>query len=327
MIDRSDVTCSRFPDLQAVKDIIRGGRTITASYEASVVESDGIIVKFGRRIYKSEAMAMQLVRSATPIPLPYCYAYFSESTYNGQDRCGYLVMEKAPGIPLVDLLPRLDERSCDIIASQLHSHISSLRALSRRGTWGMVGRDGVYHGGFFSYLHEPIDAEQMCRGNPCVASSMQHVLDYFAKALDTLRGPDPEVGRLLSYIDSTTLPVFSHGDLVPENILVDERTCTITSIIDWERAGWYPYFWDNTIASFRKSAYQKNLVTYSPSMGMMSYPTSNVVVVSSGLHRLQILWNTCHRGSLAGDGNYRAHCKYCIACRPQITLLPKIASL
>ena len=159
MIDRSDITCSRFPDLQTVKDIIGRGRTLVSSYDATVVELDGIIVKFGRRIYKSEAIAMQLVRSATPVPLPYCFAYFSESTYNGQGRCGYLVMEKSPGIPLVDLLPRLVEPSCDIIASQLHTHISSLRALNRRGTWGMVGRDGVYHGGFFSYLHLPIDHE------------------------------------------------------------------------------------------------------------------------------------------------------------------------
>ncbi|KAI0662276.1 kinase-like protein [Cubamyces menziesii] len=261
MIDRSDITCSRFPDLQTVKDIIGRGRTLVSSYDATVVELDGIIVKFGRRIYKSEAIAMQLVRSATPVPLPYCFAYFSESTYNGQGRCGYLVMEKSPGIPLVDLLPRLVEPSCDIIASQLHTHISSLRALNRRGTWGMVGRDGVYHGGFFSYLHQPIDQEQIRNGNPCVASSTQHVLDYFAKALNTLCGPDPEVMSLISRIDSTRPSVFSHGDLVPENILVDERTYTITSIIDWERAGWYPYFWDDSIAIFRECAYQKSLVT------------------------------------------------------------------
>ncbi|KAJ8481903.1 hypothetical protein ONZ51_g5690 [Trametes cubensis] len=96
----------------------------------------------------------------------------------------------------------------------------------------------------------------MRRGNPCVASSTQDVLDYFAEALWTSCGPNPEAQRLVSEIDTTRPPVFSHGDLVTENILVDETTCTITSIIDWERAGWYPYFWDDSIAMYRMCAYQ-----------------------------------------------------------------------
>lgn len=40
--------------------------------------------------------------------------------------------------------------------------------------------------------------------------------------------------------------VFSHGDLVPENILVHDGH--ISGIIDWEYAGWYPYFWNPYIA-------------------------------------------------------------------------------
>ncbi|KAI0325338.1 kinase-like protein [Cubamyces sp. BRFM 1775] len=242
----SDITCSRFPDLHSVKAMISQGKVLVKnSCGVSVVEVDRIIIKFGMRVCKSEAMAMRLVHSTTTVPLPYCHAYFSEPRRDGADRCGYLAMDKAPGTLLIDLLDRLDERSCDLISSQLHSHISSLRTLSRPGMWGMIGKGGIYHGGFFSYLHPPIDDEQMRRGNPCVASSTQGVLDYFARAL------------LLSEIDTTRPSVFSHGDLVPENILVDEGTCTITSIIDWERAGWYPYFWDDALASFRKSAYQR----------------------------------------------------------------------
>ncbi len=55
--------------------------------------------------------------------------------------------------------------------------------------------------------------------------------------------------------------MFFHGDLVPENIMVDEASGSITSIIDWKRAGWYPYFWDESLVSMRLSAYQSARTT------------------------------------------------------------------
>ena len=50
--------------------------------------------------------------------------------------------------------------------------------------------------------------------------------------------------------------VFAHGDLHPRNILTDDDG-SITGIVDWENAGWYPRYWEcakalNTIC-FSKS--------------------------------------------------------------------------
>jgi len=42
--------------------------------------------------------------------------------------------------------------------------------------------------------------------------------------------------------------VFSHGDLVPENILVDSTTGQIIGLTDLEFAGWHPYFHDGARA-------------------------------------------------------------------------------
>ncbi|EZF26307.1 hypothetical protein H112_01520 [Trichophyton rubrum D6] len=36
---------------------------------------------------------------------------------------------------------------------------------------------------------------------------------------------------------------FAHADLAPRNIIVDD-TGHINAIVDWERAGWYPEYWD-----------------------------------------------------------------------------------
>ncbi|KAF2772401.1 hypothetical protein EJ03DRAFT_324815 [Teratosphaeria nubilosa] len=37
--------------------------------------------------------------------------------------------------------------------------------------------------------------------------------------------------------------VFTHGDMSPRNIMVDERL-QITGIVDWEAVGWYPDYWE-----------------------------------------------------------------------------------
>ncbi|KAI0370477.1 kinase-like protein [Pilatotrama ljubarskyi] len=249
-MDNSGMATNSFPDIQSVKVMIGKGRTLSTDPKASVVEIDDLIIKFGRRVYRSEALAMQLVRDKTTVPVPRLYAYFSELSSGGEERCGYLVMEKVSGVSLLDVLARLDEASGISIASQLRSHICSLRSLSSPGKWGVVGRDGVFHGGQFKYLHRPFTEEQLRYGNPCRVSSTRDVVEYFARACDYAEGDrDPEI------------TIFSHGDLVPENILVDEATASITSIIDWEHAGWYPYFWDDSIAEMHKSAYQGHFTT------------------------------------------------------------------
>ena len=36
--------------------------------------------------------------------------------------------------------------------------------------------------------------------------------------------------------------LFAHGDLRPHNIMVKDGN--VAAIIDWERSGWYPEYWD-----------------------------------------------------------------------------------
>ncbi|OJT02659.1 hypothetical protein TRAPUB_6840 [Trametes pubescens] len=230
-IDRSDIPSARFPNLFSVKTVIEQGKQLAKTYQVTVVALDDIVVKYGRGVYKSEALAMQLVRdAATDVPLSQLHAYFTEMAkdLNGEGRCGYLVMEKVPGIPLIEALPRLDEQSCDNIASQLQTYVSSLRSIDNAGKWG----------GLFHYLHRPFTKE------------------YWSSGLR-----EPKITESASSIDFSRPSMFFHGDLVPENIMVDEASGSITSIIDWKRAGWYPYFWDESLVSMRLSAYQSARTT------------------------------------------------------------------
>ncbi|KAI0543202.1 kinase-like domain-containing protein [Xylaria digitata] len=49
--------------------------------------------------------------------------------------------------------------------------------------------------------------------------------------------------NLLDYLPSSNIAVFTHADLAPRNVLVD-KSGTITGLVDWEFAGWYPDYWE-----------------------------------------------------------------------------------
>jgi thiamine kinase-like enzyme len=42
---------------------------------------------------------------------------------------------------------------------------------------------------------------------------------------------------------------FTHGDFAPRNIMV-KNDGTITAIVDWDSAGWFPEYWEYTKARF-----------------------------------------------------------------------------
>ncbi|KAI0631146.1 kinase-like protein [Trametes polyzona] len=260
MVDRSDIPSPRFPHLASVKAAIANGKVISSGYSVYVVEiGDGLIVKHGERVYKSEAIALQFVGATTDVPVPRLHAYFSEVSRSGTQRDGYLVMEKLAGVPLVEALARLDDATCDKIASQLHQFVSALRRIPSQGRWGNIGREGVFHGGHFNYLHQPYTDAQLRYGNPCIASSARDVFEFFAVACNDIEGNRwLKLEQLEPRIDFSRPSAFSHGDLLPENIMVDESSGVITGIIDWERAGWYPYFWDTAIVRSRQAVYERN---------------------------------------------------------------------
>ncbi len=48
--------------------------------------------------------------------------------------------------------------------------------------------------------------------------------------------------ELPNMLPRSSSSVFTHADIAPRNIMVDEQY-RITGIIDWEAAGWYPDYW------------------------------------------------------------------------------------
>lgn len=87
---------------------------------------------------------------------------------------------------------------------------------------------------------------------PCTiedARTTQDFIEYFLR-IKGYRDPFQPIKTTeesLQPFDLQRSPLFSHGDMVPTNILVEGGH--VTGIIDWHEAGWYPYFWDDFVAA------------------------------------------------------------------------------
>ncbi|GAA6021110.1 hypothetical protein JCM10207_003367 [Rhodosporidiobolus poonsookiae] len=56
--------------------------------------------------------------------------------------------------------------------------------------------------------------------------------------------------------------IFTHGDLAPRNVLIDDHLCVLTAVVDWERAGVWPAGVEKSLIPFerRKSDEDEELV-------------------------------------------------------------------
>ncbi|EIM80920.1 kinase-like protein [Stereum hirsutum FP-91666 SS1] len=250
-----------FPhDLGDIQEFIPSGRLVSPADShgtTRVVDiGGGLVVKYGNTTRLSEALASELVRSQTSIPVPRVLAYYSDSSKIY--KIGYIVMEKVEGVMLSSILEILDGAAIESITSQLGGYLSEMKKLDRPGEWGMVGKNGIYHRDpYFTYQLPPPSTVTSKKSNPLRARCCRDFVEHFARLVN--RSMNEEwAASTQAIVDSfnNDLPSsFCHPDLVPENIMIDERTNRITAIIDWQGAGWYPYFFLSWVAHNRVSAY------------------------------------------------------------------------
>ncbi|RDB20566.1 hypothetical protein Hypma_012131 [Hypsizygus marmoreus] len=230
-------------NLQQIKSRLHDGVCISNS--PSVVDiGDGMIVKHGTRVSDVEENAANLVSSFTLIRVPKMIASHSEVLYGRSYT--YLVQEKLPGLPLMSFLESLDTASCNDLANQLASIVTQLKRLDRKGIIGHPGYPGCLKQHIFAAFR-----------TPCRATTTQELVDWIAAKGEILTTP-ADRAKWISTIDFTRPQIFCHGDLVPENILVEQTTnggLVITGVVDWEATGWYPYFWNDFITRRRLHQY------------------------------------------------------------------------
>lgn len=177
---------------------------------------------------------MRFVAEKTSIPVPKVYCAFTDKGAT------YIVMSKINGHIASHGWDALPEESKARILQQLRQMIQELRFIKPPKTIGIANSAGgpVYDcrlpsklfWGPYTSIHEFHEA---------LINDISVETDY-----ETMPPNLSELFRF--YRQSFGMPTFTHGDLSKSTVLVDGSQ--VVGIIDWETAGWLPYYWEYTCA-------------------------------------------------------------------------------
>jgi Phosphotransferase enzyme family len=194
--------------------------------------NDGKVVKFGDRVKPSEVAAMKLVLQDTDIPLP----DFIHQEFDHQRGIGYLWMEFIPGSRLDSLWKNLDDALKQRVCQDTWDIITKIRKIPRPPKYqrlfqctadGSTSKDPLLED-----LKEP--PRPLLNDTALRERIYERYLHYAGRRY---------AKQLPDMLPRSSSSVFTHGDIAPRNIMVD-KDLHITGILDWERAGWYPHYWE-----------------------------------------------------------------------------------
>jgi len=178
---------------------------------------------------RNEFNALQRLRRETSIPVPTPIDMIPEAENS------YLLMARLPGFPLWRCQEIFSDVDGDEIVTQLQDYVAQLRALPKTANTDMA---------ICNTLGEACRDHRIRSADPIGPFADEAAFSQCLRFSD-------ESGRRGHKV------VFTHADLNPRNILVDQVALPgggngwrVTGIVDWETAGYYPEYWDYTKALF-----------------------------------------------------------------------------
>ncbi|VTT59204.1 unnamed protein product [Fusarium fujikuroi] len=204
-----------------------------------ILISKSLIVKKGSFVHLTEAATMQFVAANTSIPVPTVHCSFVHK------KRAHIVMQRIRGTSLAEAWKPLSEADLASIFAQLRHMLEELRALVPPNSVGVESCTG-------GSLRDSRIPRSRPRFGPL--KSIQHFHRWLWEDLETDSQPDhiedqdwKDIKEMATKQNGPwPTPLFTHGDLNPFNILV--RGDQVVGLIDWEFAGWYPYYWEYTSA-------------------------------------------------------------------------------
>lgn len=204
----------------------------------AVVKCDSaIVVKIVPRLedYNEYNTLEYLVKHASTIPAPKPLGLLASKD------TGYIFMSFIPGQTVRAIWATLTVKQKSFIKNQLEEVLAILRGIGRPadGLLGAIGgggcKDTRRHVRVSKQpIHDVSEFRDFLFSNPRFGTSaynwlLQNILTEMSEAI-----------------------VFSHGDLRPENIVVqynESGNYVITGIIDWEKRGFYPDYFESLKAT------------------------------------------------------------------------------
>ncbi|KAJ2894821.1 phosphotransferase enzyme family protein [Zalerion maritima] len=227
--------------------------TITASQDALQEDSSRrivrvgthFIVKYGTGVSLTEGETMLFVKKVSTIPVPNLYALYSRKNEGTNHTTNYIVMENIAGESLASRWVSLNTAEKVAVAGQLRSYFTQLRQIPSPGYFGLLGKRPFED---FVFRVGAIANQQMLSGP---FDTVQKMLDAMVQK-HLLRKPELQkskyYNRVLPLVIRNHVPIFTHGDFQRKNILIKNDGEVV--MIDWEAAGWYPTFWEYSMAIY-----------------------------------------------------------------------------
>ncbi|KAF8157142.1 kinase-like domain-containing protein [Crassisporium funariophilum] len=219
--------------------LVRGGRTSSAFVRRLVPFN--LYAKQGRFVRASEAFATQYVAQNTTIPVP---RVLDVIALPGEGN--FLLMTGVKGReygPTGVTLDQMPENQRAVFTETLRDWFDQLRCLQPPDDRTISGFMGT---GVLSYIIE----------HPRTVGPFASQDEFHAHRFSQPWESDDDALRaaLEKRANRRYKICFTHGDITPQNILVDEklRPC---ALVDWECAGWMPEYWELIRALYARQRY------------------------------------------------------------------------
>ena len=225
-----------------------------------VAINDDVVVIFGGGINPWEGQALiYLERPVPAVPAPRLYAMYYESKQL------FLVMSRAPGVPLNTIWSSLADSEKDDIVAKLQSIFDTMRKAECPWPdfYGSLDGGGVHHYLFWNQ-HERgdrSDHQKILGPYTGELAFVAGLVGNYRASVERNKQPDYKARYYEKYLPQVLQghrPTLTHGDVQQKNIMVAEsqdrrndqggRSFDVV-LIDWENSGWFPDFWEFFTAS------------------------------------------------------------------------------
>ncbi|KAF4614606.1 hypothetical protein D9613_003391 [Agrocybe pediades] len=183
-----------------------------------------------------ELLAMKFARGRLSLPVPKILHHPPLPRRPGRRYGGrmktplwYICMEQCPGVPLSNTIDDMTPTQHDHIAAQLKTILHQMATYKPKWLGSVHG--SPYNDFFFKDYVRP----------KTTFASVRDFHDHIRWTLELFCAPE-FIESFMSRFPRNAAIRFTHGDLLPKNIIVNGST--ITGIIDWETAGFYPEYWE-----------------------------------------------------------------------------------